>query len=473
MKKLITIIALLLPLTAFGATYTGSWNYTSTSSPVFQPTQVFGTYPPLRFPYLIATSTTDSSIFAGNVGIGTTSPTANLSVVGLASAPIIFSDDFAGNTLNTSNWTPTGTVTQNDYIEITGNTSWNDEGLTSVASYARGNSLTLTMDVVGDAYTNVMVGFSSATGMDYANMPHAIYFASGSDFQVYENGSFKGSFGSFTPGVQYKVKIVTNDTGAMYYQSSNGGTTWTLLYDGTGNGITNTPLYIREVVYSGTPYTDNVVLTRGVAQPTALFLGGNVGIGTTSPTSKLTVDGTITSPCFSNDGVNCVGGVGSQWITNGSDIYYASGNVGIGISNPAYPLDIYSSNPQVFNLRSTSSTHNSYGIVYNDEGHYALFAVTAGGVGTFQTDGGAFEIQKTGGVLTEFHSGKAFFGATTDDGSGAMLQVTGDINVSSQYKVGGVAGLTQNITYMKTALISCVAHYTGGILTSVTGTSCP
>ena len=69
--------------------------------------------------------------------------------------------------------------------------------------------------------------------------------------------------------------------------------------------------------------------------------GDGVGIGTTPNSSyKLNVGGDINIPLGSNFKINGVNFSTTQWTTNQSNIYYNTGNVGIGSTNPATKLDV-------------------------------------------------------------------------------------------------------------------------------------
>src|SRR5690349_14877664 len=64
---------------------------------------------------------------------------------------------------------------------------------------------------------------------------------------------------------------------------------------------------------------------------------GNVGIGVASPGTKLDVAGTVNATALT---INGVAVTGSQWSTSGATINYSSGNVGINTASPSAKLQI-------------------------------------------------------------------------------------------------------------------------------------
>ena len=93
-------------------------------------------------------------------------------------------------------------------------------------------------------------------------------------------------------------------------------------------------------------YGDFVIGTRnvlGINEVVRVTSAGNVGIGTTTPASKLSVGGDInfTGNLYQN-GVLVGTGGSSQWTTSGPDIYFTGGNVGVGTATPLAKLDVVS-----------------------------------------------------------------------------------------------------------------------------------
>jgi hypothetical protein len=75
---------------------------------------------------------------------------------------------------------------------------------------------------------------------------------------------------------------------------------------------------------------------------------GNVGIGTTTPTAKLDVQGGAVNAsgglCIAGDCKTAwsqIGSSASPWTTSGTSVFYNSGNVGIGTGSAAAKLNVY------------------------------------------------------------------------------------------------------------------------------------
>jgi hypothetical protein len=129
------------------------------------------------------------------------------------------------------------------------------------------------------------------------------------------------------------------------------------------------------------------------------YAGGNVGVGVPVPNTKLDVGGTVNASAFTIGGVPVVS---SHWTKTGTTINYASGNVGVGVPVPNTKLDV-------------GGTVNAS-------------AFTVGGISVVSSQ------WATSGATINYATGNVGIATATPT---EKLHVTGNIKVSGNIDVGG------------------------------------
>jgi hypothetical protein len=348
---------------------------------------------------------------SGNVGIGTTSPNAQLHLVG-ASGPANYTMAPAPDALQV-----TGGVGGNGTwgsspggiggaINLTGGTGGAPSAGYVTALGGKGGSINLSGGTGGPNTFNVGGG---AGGDVVINGGGGVANSAGNTILANLRGNV--GIGTASPQDALHLYSTTNNVGAMRIQGGNNYSGFLGMWDagptllftnnrhpGTGNnyntGVGGAQISLGTVGAAGDImfHTTSSGTIGNATELMRIKSTGNIGIGTATPSSKLDVNGTVNATGFTLNGSAFHA---SQWTTSGTTINYTSGNVGIGTTSPSTKLDV-------------SGTVNATGLTIN---------------GTPVTS----SQWATSGTTINYTSGNVGIGNTNPT---AALDVIGDIKVS-------------------------------------------
>jgi len=145
-----------------------------------------------------------------------------------------------------------------------------------------------------------------------------------------------------------KINAITTGAGGIEVTGDSSGEIEFQADGTTVATLTTSGLDVSSGLTFGSPID---IASGGTGQTTATASFNALAPSQTSNSGKyLTTDGTNTSWATI---------ASSQWTTSGSDIYYTTGNVGIGMSSPSYPLDISSSVDPVIRVNCSGTGPNT------------------------------------------------------------------------------------------------------------------
>ena len=302
--------------------------------------------------------------FSGRVGIGTTTPGYPLHVTSTSRYSIYgTTSDSTGRGVQGVATHPTGSVTG-----VLGSTSGTaGRGVFGTANASTGS----TVGVLGEAHSLDGYGVwghnDATTGV---NRAVGVYGSTAAPRGIGVKGYAPGPDGG------YAVWGLADGTyGRGVLGSANAASGNAIGVEGNSSSPTGIGVYAYNDAESG----DAIAIRGDTASLDGFggyftgkgYFSGDVGIGTTTPTSPLTVSGLIESTTggikFPDGTIQATagGGGGGYWQPNGADIYYDGGNVGINYDSPEYALHVFAlADAAIAGENPAESTRGELGSTY-------------------------------------------------------------------------------------------------------------
>jgi hypothetical protein len=252
--------------------------------------------------------------------------------------------------------------------------------------------------------------------------------------------------GTNAPGFKLDVNGSANFRGgSTWFRQSTGLAGGEGAAISTGATVNNEATFVLSVYRAGV-YTSRLYVNQFgqmILQPNNDF---NVGIGVASPSHKLDVSGNVNVSgglCIVGDCKTSWSQVGgSQWSLNSTNLFYNGGNVGIGTNTPATKLDVVGT-VRAGNADTNVGNHPTYGTAYSGFWRQGTdYALLTNGTNTYLNapvgaGGIYFRSGNTDKMFVNGANGNVGIGTVTPS---TRLHVVGDVTVT-----GNIAAKYQDI----------------------------
>lgn len=307
-------------------------------------------------------------------------------------------------------------------------------------------------NVTSNSYAGVFAGGSNIADGDYGFVGGGSQNYVQAPYATIPGGQSNRATGSYSFAAGRQARAM--HAGAFVWGDSQGGNFDSTAIDqfliraGGGVGINiNNPQASLHV--GGTPDVDGIMFPDGTLQTTATLQGAQGPAGPQGPQGDQGPTGPQgpVGPQGPTGPTGPQGPAGAPWSMNGSDAYYAGGNVGIGTSTPDSPLQV-----------------SAVGSAVNEVGLHSVLTTTSGGSFSTSIFGEHSSTTSYGIGIWGRHAGSGYgvYGTVVGNGVGVIGRTDGTEGAGVYGFAASTTGANIAIWGATSSPDGYAAYFTGG-----------